>query len=190
MYGAKSALEVKDGLTLLDMTIQQILHTNSTHNIDVPLVIMTSFKTYDDTLHITKKYANQPIGITLFNQSRYPQVTENAYLPCPKNIFDDAWYPPGNGDLFTALDRSGVLDSLLSDGKEYIFVSNSDNLGATIDQRILHHMIDSNSEFLIEVTNKTTKDDNVWCNYNMYISTYERPAYREGLLWITKEPFV
>lgn len=39
-------------------------------------------------------------------------------------------YPPGHGDLFNALTQSGVLDRLLADGKEYLFVSNSDNLGA------------------------------------------------------------
>ena len=40
------------------------------------------------------------------------------------------WYPPGHGDLYNALVHSGVLDQLLADGKEYLFVSNSDNLGA------------------------------------------------------------
>ena len=39
-------------------------------------------------------------------------------------------YPPGHGDVFNALTQSGVLDQLLADGKEYLFVSNSDNLGA------------------------------------------------------------
>ncbi len=39
--------------------------------------------------------------------------------------------PPGHGDLYNALLRSGLLDQLLEDGKEYLFVSNSDNLGAT-----------------------------------------------------------
>ena len=40
------------------------------------------------------------------------------------------WYPPGHGDLYTSLMHSGVLDQLLAEGKEYLFVSNSDNLGA------------------------------------------------------------
>ena len=34
------------------------------------------------------------------------------------------------GDLYNALLHSGVLDQLIADGKEYLFVSNSDNLGA------------------------------------------------------------
>lgn len=93
---------------------------------------MTSFKTYTETVEVIKKYANQPLRILTFNQSRYPRVFEDTMLPCPKTAEDDnrAWYPPGHGDLYASLFRSGVLDQLLSDGKEYLFVSNSDNLGA------------------------------------------------------------
>jgi UDP-N-acetylglucosamine pyrophosphorylase len=32
--------------------------------------------------------------------------------------------------LYNALHHSGVLDHLIAEGKEYLFVSNSDNLGA------------------------------------------------------------
>lgn len=67
-------------------------------------------------------------------------------------------YPPGHGDLYDALTNSGLLDRLLAAGKEYIFVSNVDNLGATVDVNILQHMIDSDAEFLMEVTDKTKAD--------------------------------
>lgn len=43
------------------------------------------------------------------------------------------WCPPGHGDLYTALYGSGALDELLAEGVKYMFVSNSDNLGATLD---------------------------------------------------------
>jgi len=68
------------------------------------------------------------------------------------------WYPPGHGDLYDALSNSGLLDRLLAAGKEYIFVSNVDNLGAVVDLNILQHMIDSQAEFLMEVTDKTKAD--------------------------------
>jgi len=78
----------------------------------------------------------------------------------PKNADDEKtyWYPPGHGDLYNALVHSGVLDQLLADGKEYLFVSNSDNLGAVVDQRILQYMVDNNAEFIMEVTDKTKAD--------------------------------
>ena len=132
MTGAKSALEVKDDMTFLDLTVRQIEHLNTSYRVDVPLILMTSFNTHDDTLRIIKKYANQQLRITTFNQSRYPRIFKESLLPCPKSADDDKknWYPPGHGDLYNALYQSGVLDQLLAEGKEYLFASNSDNLGA------------------------------------------------------------
>lgn len=132
MTGAKSALEVKNDMTFLDLTVRQIEHLNTTNRVDVPLILMTSFNTHEDTLRIIKKYANQQLRITTFNQSRYPRILKESLLPCPKRADDDKknWYPPGHGDLYNALLHSGVLDQLLAEGKEYLFVSNSDNLGA------------------------------------------------------------
>ncbi|KAJ3109563.1 UTP-glucose-1-phosphate uridylyltransferase [Physocladia obscura] len=60
------------------------------------------------------------------------------------------WYPPGHGDLFESLATSGLLDQLIAEGKEYLFISNIDNLGATVDTTIL--------EFIMEVTDKTEAD--------------------------------
>jgi UTP--glucose-1-phosphate uridylyltransferase len=160
MTGAKSALEVKDDMTFLDLTVRQIEHLNTTHRVDVPLILMTSFNTHEDTLRIIKKYANQQLRITTFNQSRYPRILKETLLPAPTTANDDKknWYPPGHGDLYNALMHSGVLDQLIADGKEYLFVSNSDNLGAVVDQQILQHMIDSQAEFIMEVTDKTKAD--------------------------------
>jgi len=60
--------------------------------------------------------------------------------------------------LYNALLHSGVLDQLIAEGKEYLFVSNSDNLGAVVDQAILQHMIDAQAEYIMEVTDKTKAD--------------------------------
>lgn len=54
--------------------------------------------------------------------------------------------------------NSGLVDKLLASGKEYLFVSNVDNLGAVVDTRILEHMHSSGAEFLMEVTDKTKAD--------------------------------
>lgn len=51
-----------------------------------------------------------------------------------------------------------MLDKLLAAGIEYLFVSNVDNLGAVVDQKILKYMEDSQSEYLMEVTDKTKAD--------------------------------
>ncbi|KAF8897072.1 UTP-glucose-1-phosphate uridylyltransferase [Gymnopilus junonius] len=160
MHGAKGALEVQNNFTFLDLIVQQMEHLNTTYNVDVPLLLMTSFNTEEDTLRVVKQYTNRPVKITTFNQSRYPRILKDTLLPFAKNVQDSkaAWYPPGHGDLYNSLSRSGVLDRLLSQGKEYLFISNSDNLGAVVDQRILQHMIDTQIDFVMEVTAKTKGD--------------------------------
>lgn len=74
----------------------------------------------------------------------------------------EGWYPPGHGDIYASFYNSGLLDQLIKQGKEYIFVSNIDNLGATVDLNILHHLTSQPNgkrcEFIMEVTDKTRAD--------------------------------
>jgi UTP--glucose-1-phosphate uridylyltransferase len=53
---------------------------------------------------------------------------------------------------------SGVLDKLLGMGKEYVFLSNIDNLAATVSFDILDYMMEHGNEFIMEVTEKTRAD--------------------------------
>ena len=68
------------------------------------------------------------------------------------------WCPPGHGDLYAALSGSGLLDHLAADGFEYLFVSNSDNLGATADPGLLAYFAASGLSFIMEVAERTTSD--------------------------------
>ncbi len=54
--------------------------------------------------------------------------------------------------------NSGLLDKLIAAGKEYIFISNVDNLGAVVDLNIMQTMIDNQAEYVMEVTDKTKAD--------------------------------
>ncbi|KAI8824282.1 UTP--glucose-1-phosphate uridylyltransferase-domain-containing protein [Fimicolochytrium jonesii] len=158
--GPKSAIEVRDGMTFLDLTVRQIEYLNSQNNVDVPLILMNSFNTDEDTHRIIQKYKGHKINILTFNQSRFPRISKDSLLPMPKTPEGKSgdWYPPGHGDLFEALANSGLLDQLLAQGKEYLFVSNVDNLGATVDTTILKHFVDSKAAFIMEVTDKTKAD--------------------------------
>ena len=48
---------------------------------------------------------------------------------------NECWYPPGHGDVYQAFYNSGLLDQFIEQGKDYMFLSNIDNLGATVDLR-------------------------------------------------------
>ena len=70
----------------------------------------------------------------------------------------EGWYPPGHEDVLPALLNSGKLGKLLSQGKEYVFIANSDNLGAIVDLKILNHLVKNKNEYCMEVTPKTLAD--------------------------------
>ncbi|XP_011038414.1 PREDICTED: UTP--glucose-1-phosphate uridylyltransferase [Populus euphratica] len=158
--GPKSVIEVRNGLTFLDLIVIQIENLNKKYGCSVPLLLMNSFNTHDDTQKIIEKYSNSNIEIHTFNQSQYPRLVVDDFVPLPSkgHTDKDGWYPPGHGDVFPSLKNSGKLDALLSQGKEYVFVANSDNLGAVVDLKILNHLIRNKNEYCMEVTPKTLAD--------------------------------
>jgi UTP--glucose-1-phosphate uridylyltransferase len=158
--GPKSVIEVRDGMSFLDLSVRQIEFLNRTYDVNVPFILMNSFNTNDDTADIIKKYEGHNVDIMTFNQSRYPRIYKDSLLPVPKNTDSpiNEWYPPGHGDVFESLYNSGVLDKLIERGIEVIFLSNVDNLGAVVDLRILQHMMETKAEYIMELTNKTKAD--------------------------------
>ncbi|KAK5990680.1 UTP--glucose-1-phosphate uridylyltransferase [Cladobotryum mycophilum] len=134
--GPKSVIEVRDGMSFLDLSVRQIEFLNRTYSVNVPLILMNSFNTDDDTAAIIKKYEGHNIDILTFNQSRYPRILKDSLLPVPKSYNSD----------------------LTEWGIEIIFLSNADNLGAVVDLRILQHMYETKAEYIMELTNKTKAD--------------------------------
>lgn len=68
------------------------------------------------------------------------------------------WCPPGHGDLYASLLGSGMLSKLRQKGIKYLFVSNSDNLGASLDVDLLRHVAKSGKAFVMEVAERTEAD--------------------------------
>lgn len=158
--GPKSAIEILHELTFLDMTVMQIQNLNQKNSVSVPLILMNSFNTDEETRKIIKKYSNHGVEIFTFNQSKYPRIDADSLMILPTSTNSDrqCWYPPGHGDFFASINNCGLLDALIEDGKDFIFVSNIDNLGATVDQNILQYLADSTCDYLMEVTDKTKAD--------------------------------
>ncbi|KAK5724173.1 UTP-glucose-1-phosphate uridylyltransferase [Elasticomyces elasticus] len=158
--GPKSVIEVRDGMSFLDLSVRQIEFLNRTYDVNVPMVLMNSFNTDKDTANIIKKYEGHNIDIMTFNQSKYPRVLKDSLLPAPKSADSQIsdWYPPGHGDVFESLYNSGILDKLLDRGIEILFLSNADNLGAVVDLNILQHMVETRAEYIMELTDKTKAD--------------------------------
>jgi UTP--glucose-1-phosphate uridylyltransferase len=161
MTAAKSLLEVKDGHTFLDVIVRQVLHLRERHRAQIPLLFMNSFATRDDTLAALERYPELKLdGLPLdFLQGKVPKLLADSFEPVEWEADPShEWAPPGHGDVFTSLATSGTLDTLLGRGYDYLFLSNSDNLGAALEPRILTWFAQEELPFVSEVVDRTEAD--------------------------------
>ncbi|MFO7728189.1 MAG: UTP--glucose-1-phosphate uridylyltransferase [Desulfonatronovibrio sp.] len=159
MESAKSLITVKEGRTFLDLIVDQIKILRKKYQTPVPLLFMNSFRTHMDTMSHIRNLEN-PYHLPLaFVQHKYPKVIADKLEPArwPDNP-ELEWNPPGHGDIYTALITSGILKNLLEKGYKYAFISNSDNLGATMNESILGYFKAMEFTFLMEVTPRTASD--------------------------------
>ena len=152
MTGAKSLLEVKDGLTFLDIIVRQ------TQQLGVPLALMNSFATSEETMgFLRERYPDA--DVREFLQNKEPKLLVDDLAPAEWPADPELeWAPPGHGDIYVALQASGMLRSLLDDGYEAAFVSNSDNLGAVLDPTLAAAFLNADAPFLMEVVPRTKAD--------------------------------
>lgn len=117
--GPKSVIPVRNDLTFLDLTVAQIEHLNKEYDADVPLVLMNSFNTDEDTQKVLMKYKGFRVKIHTFMQSRHPRINKESLLPIAKTADEDpdAWYPPGHGDFYEAFANSGLLSHFIQEGE-------------------------------------------------------------------------
>lgn len=153
---AKSLIEVKPGLSFLDITANQLKIIQKKHEIKTPLMLMNSFSTHEDTKSHLKKH--EELEIFSFTQFKHPKIYSDNMMPANEKENNLNWNPPGHGDIYLALLENKLLDELEKKGYEYIFISNSDNLGASIDTKILGYLISKNMDFLMEVAERTAMD--------------------------------
>jgi UTP--glucose-1-phosphate uridylyltransferase len=161
MRGPKSLLEVHDGLSFLDVIAKQVLAVRGALDVRLPLLLMNSFRTREESLEALSAYPDLPVGDLPLDllQNREPKVLADDLTPVewPQDPGLE-WCPPGHGDLYTALYGSGLLQQLLDHGLRYAFVSNGDNLGATADARVAGWFAGSEAPYAAEVCRRTPAD--------------------------------
>jgi UTP--glucose-1-phosphate uridylyltransferase len=160
LEAAKSLLEVRDGLSFLDIIARQVLWARKTYGVALPLLFMDSFRTSRDTTTALRGYDLAVGDLPLdFLQNKEPKLRADDLTPVTWAADPDLeWCPPGHGDLYTALRGSGLLDRLIDAGYARAFVSNSDNLGATPDPRVAEWFARSGAPFAIEAVRRTPSD--------------------------------
>ncbi|XP_061946420.1 UTP--glucose-1-phosphate uridylyltransferase-like isoform X1 [Populus nigra] len=168
--GPKSLIGIRDGLTSLDLIVNQIQSLNLTYGCHIPLVLMNTISTHDDSLKALEKYSTSNVDILPLSQGQHPQKKSSSGQSSA-----DELYPSDHAAAFLSLMKSsGTLDVLLSQGKEYVHVVSSDNVAAAVDPstlfRIMSHLSQNNIEYCMEVTPTTS-----------YLSKSKMDNQRQGM---------
>lgn len=152
LTGPKSLLKVKNGKSFLEIILAQAATENGT------LCLMNSFRTEPDTRAELERLRSS-VSPMLFLQNKYPKIFQSDFSPaiCPGRP-ELEWNPPGHGDVYISLHTSGLLGKLMDRGLHYALISNSDNLGASLDMSLLGYFAEKNLPFMMEVAQRQPSD--------------------------------
>ena len=162
---AKSLLPVRRHkarqMRFIDIILGQVTTARQRLGVELPLTLMNSFRTSKDTMKVVKsddqfRQDDIPLEIVQHVEPKIDLATGGPAV-CPSNP-DLEWCPPGHGDLFSTLWESGLLDILQSKGFKYLFISNSDNLGARPSRTLAQHFENTGAPFMVEVATRTYAD--------------------------------
>jgi UTP--glucose-1-phosphate uridylyltransferase len=157
----KSLVRARAGQSFLEIIVGQTLALRERHQVRLPLVLMNSEATREATnraLAALPDITHEGIAPD-FMQSMIPKLDAERLGPVswpPAPALE--WCPPGHGDVYGALRRSGMLAALLEQGFRYAMISNADNLGSRLEPRIAAHLRRERIPFLMEVVQGTEAD--------------------------------
>lgn len=135
----KALADVFDGYTFLDLRLGENRSASARAGRPVPLWLMTSEATHRALTDALAK-AGAPSHVACFMQDLSLRLNPDGTL-----FLDDegqpSIYATGHGDLVDALRRTKLLDDFVASGGRYVWITNIDNLGASIDESILGHFV-------------------------------------------------
>lgn len=158
---AKSLLEVRDGKSFLDLIATQVLAARERYGARLPLLLLNSFRTREDSLAALANYPELVVGDLPLDilQNQEPKLRVDDLFPVawpPDPSLE--WCPPGHGDLYTSLLGSGVLEQLIEAGFRYANVSNGDNLGAAPNAKLAGWFAKTGAPYAAELCRRTIND--------------------------------
>ena len=147
----KAAVPVTHGKTFLGLKVADVAELG----MPVPTYVMTSFATHD---RIDQQIRDEKLaGVETF-----PQMVSLRLLPTGE-LFHEADgslspYATGHGDLTFALRASGLLKKFRDRGGKLLFMSNVDNLGATLEPAVIGAHLAGGAAITAEIVRKEKGD--------------------------------
>ncbi|CAN1226245.1 UTP--glucose-1-phosphate uridylyltransferase [Linum grandiflorum] len=139
--GPKSMIDVRDGVTSLDLLVNQIQVVAHAFlvfsSFIITLVLWAASHLFYHFQNLNQKYGSD-IPLVLINSARTHDDTSKRYAS------DQA-------AALRSLIDSGALDVLLAKGKEYVLVVSPDNSAVAVDAKILNHLITNKIVLCMEV---------------------------------------
>lgn len=123
----------------------------------LPVLLMSSFATHAELEALAQGEQSDAAPVTVF-----PQLVSLRLAP-DGSLFrgDDGRaspYAPGHGDMTFALRRSGALERFLDAGGRTLFMSNVDNLAATLDPAVIGAHLQGGAQMTIEAVRRVPGD--------------------------------
>lgn len=144
--------------TLYQMHFEQVLGRSRQFGVRIPLYVMTSPPTHDETTQFLTEhqfFGMDPADVKIFCQGVMPAVDQEGklLLKTKSSVFVS---PDGHGGTLEALARSGCLQDAKTRGIEHLFYGQVDNpLIQTCDPALIGYHLNSGSEMTSQVVRKT-----------------------------------
>jgi UTP--glucose-1-phosphate uridylyltransferase len=137
----KALAEVTHGRNFLQMRLAENRAASARAGRAVPLWLMSSEATHTAIVDALAQ-AGAPGHVAVFKQNLSLRLNADGSL-FRRDDGQPSEYASGHGDLVDALRRSKLLDGFVEQGGKYVWMTNVDNLGASIDSVVLGHFIDA-----------------------------------------------
>ena len=162
MDRAKSLLCVRRGLSFLDIIARQVLHLRTQYDAPLPLMFMNSFRTSADTMEALARYEDlagrrPAAGVPPEQGAQAPRRRPACRRPTPRRPTSSG-VRPATATSTPRCAAPGCSRGCIDAGYRYVFVSNSDNLGAVPDARVAGWFAQSGAPFAIEAVRRTPSD--------------------------------
>ena len=152
----KALVPATEGKTFLELRLLENAALSKVAGRPVPLWLMTSDAT-DEPIREALARLGAPAHVKTFLQGLSLRLTPSGELFRDKHG-DASSHATGHGDLVDAVRRSGLLDTFCKEGGKVVWITNLDNLGATVDPAILGAFLESHAKVMVEVCDKVAGD--------------------------------